>query len=123
MHSITDDDIEAAYHFNHRYIEPIRKAGKLNRAAENWYRKVDLMWGSTASGTQINPDTAQYEAPYTVAEVAAEMTVTQGYVRRLARRGEFDGAEKHGRDWIIPRRSVADYMEGRRTNGRARPSS
>lgn len=117
------DDLEVAYHINHRYLEPVRKAGKLNRAVENWYQKVELMWAIAASGNDIHDDGEQSEAQYTAAEAAKQMGVTNRQARHLATIGALPGATKHGRDWLIPRTAVDDYLERRRMNGRARPRS
>lgn len=115
---LTDDDIQAAYFLAHRFVDPMHAAGRtVNDAIRNFTRKVDLAWDMHASGTESQDGSAQSEASYTVAEAAAEMTVTQGYVRRLARRGDLSGAEKPGRDWLIPRQAVTDYLETR--SGRA----
>src|SRR5277367_2025151 len=108
------DDLEAAYFLGHRSFDPMQTTGRpISDSILNYMRKLDLAWDIAASGTQIHYDTAQSEASYTVAEAAAEMTVTQGYVRRLARRGDLNGAEKPGRDWLIPRQAVTDYLEAR----------
>jgi len=48
------------------------------------------------------------QEPYTAAEAAFEMKVTEGHVRRLARKGDLR-AEKHGRDWLIPADAVEDW--------------
>jgi excisionase family DNA binding protein len=116
---LTPDDIDAAYYVNHRYLDPLRKAGKLGQALESWFRKVDLAWELSARGPEIQAGSEQSEVLYTVAEAAAEMDVTQRHVRRLAQRGDID-ARRYGRDWLIPPQAVSDYLQERRRNGRSR---
>ena len=119
---LAGDDLEAAYFLAHRFVDPMRAAGRpVGEAIANYTRKVDLKWEMSASGPEIPDGSGQSEVSYNVAEAAAEMNVTERHVRRLAQKGDID-AEKPGRDWLIRRQAVVDYLEGRR-NGRARPGS
>jgi excisionase family DNA binding protein len=117
-----DDDLQAAYFLAHRYVDPMKAAGRpISETIANYTQKVDLRWEMSASGPEINAGSTQSEVSYTAAQAATEMKVTERHVRRLARRGDIY-AEKPGRDWLIPQQAVNDYLEGRR-NGRTRPAS
>ncbi|WP_197500937.1 helix-turn-helix domain-containing protein [Mycobacterium sp. E3251] len=111
------DDLEAAYFLAHRFVDPMKAAGRpVNRLIESFCRKVDLCWEMSANGPEIQDGRAQSEASYNTAEAASKLAVTDAHVRRLARNGDIE-AQKHGRDWLIPERSIDDYSE-RRRNGR-----
>lgn len=110
---LTPDDVEAAYFLAHRFVDPMKAAGRpLNRLIESFCRKVDLYWEASASGPEIHDGRAQSEASYNTAEAASRLAVTDAHVRRLARNGDIE-AQKHGRDWLIPQRAIDDYLERR----------
>ena len=52
--------------------------------------------------------------PMTTNEVAAKLGLTRGRIKQLAGAGKFPGASKHGRAWMIPPKSLAAYVAGRK---------
>lgn len=44
--------------------------------------------------------------PLTTTETALRLGITASQVRRLAAAGQFKGARRIGRDWLIPSRSL-----------------
>lgn len=116
------DHLEAAYFVAHRFVDPLRAAGRpISDSILNYVRELDLAWELSASGPETQLASTQSELSHSVARAAAEMHCTERHVRRLAQRGDID-AEKDGRDWRIPQQAVTDYLQGRR-NGRARSGS
>jgi excisionase family DNA binding protein len=45
-----------------------------------------------------------------VVEAAKVLDTSPRWARRLAQRGDFQGAERRGRDWLIPRTAVDLYL-------------
>ncbi len=50
------------------------------------------------------------DRPYTAAEAAAKLGVTEQRVRQMCKEGELPGAEKKGGRWTIPGRSVRERL-------------
>jgi excisionase family DNA binding protein len=110
---LNDEDLQCAYYVNHRFLDPLRKAGKLGQTLESWYRKVDLYWEMSADGPRKSGAPVLLEsAPLDTAEAAAILNVTRRQVRRLV--NDLDGF-KRGAVWLFPKQTVMDYAEGRRS--------
>ncbi len=112
------DDLEAAYFLAHRFVEPMRAAGRpVSDAIERYTRKVDLAWKMSASGPENTATavTSEHESCDS-AEAAQIIGVTERHVRRLADEGDLVG-RKFGTAWVLSRQSVMDYAEGRQDGG------
>jgi excisionase family DNA binding protein len=110
MQLITNvDDLDSAFYVVQEYISGLGADGKLPAQVADWCLQVRLAWETSASAPESAVAVGQLsQEPYTVAEAAFKMKVTEGHVRRLARKGDIR-AEKHGRDWAIPADAIEDW--------------
>ena len=118
-----DDDLQAAYFLAHRFVDPMRAAGRpINDVIAKYTRKIDLSWQRSADGPEnVGRSEALEQASCNTAEAARIIRVTQRQARRLAEKGDLEG-QKFGTVWVLSRQSVNDYAEAKR-NGRTRPGS
>jgi len=78
--------------------------------ASHWYDRPTLE-GLTRPGRE-----------FTLAEAVKESGLEASTLRRQAGAGKIPGAEKRGRDWILPEAGLWSYLEGREARGR-RPAT
>jgi hypothetical protein len=115
---MSEEDIEAAYHVNHRLLDPLRKAGRpINRVLENWCQKVDLMWEMSRAGRESDGPTEELETWISTREAARELELSPRQTRRL--KTDLDGEDFNGR-LMFRQSKVRTYAEGKR-NGGSRP--
>lgn len=105
------EDLDSAYYVVQRFISGLGPQAKLPAQVADWCLKVRLAWDKSANGPETQDASRQSEVSYTVAQVAAEIHVSERHVRRLAKKGDLIGATRHGRDWLIPQTAVNGYME------------
>jgi len=112
MIGASGDHIEAAYHVAHRFVDPLRAAGRpIPDSILAYVRELDLTWEMARAGHESDSGSEQSDPWISTRAAAQILEASTRQTRRLAPDLE---AEMFNGRLMFRESKVRDYAEGRR---------